>query len=127
MRNALPALILTPALVLTAMSTSANQRLSVRVSPAIASAPATVRVQMSVQKHSGNRLLRVEADSGEFYRSSDIQLDGAASTATQRVEWFGLPSGTYQITATLSGAGGTIAQDRRTVTVLSGAGEFPRD
>jgi hypothetical protein len=45
-------------------------------------------------------------DSEDFYRSSDIQLDGANAARNHSMDWSGLPPGDYQVVATVFGANG---------------------
>jgi hypothetical protein len=80
-----------------AKSIDAGERLSMVVTPARSSAPATVRVRIGIQPAAENRVLHVIADSGDFYRSSEIQLDGERAPHTIAVEFRSLPGGTYVV------------------------------
>jgi hypothetical protein len=81
---------------------NAGEPLSMTVSSALASAPATVRVRMIIEPNSRNRALEVVADSADFYRSSLIELDGERAPQTVVVDYRGLPGGNYVISGTLS-------------------------
>ena len=81
-------------------------RVSMRASPSIAFAPATLTVEARVEAAAVNRALEVIADSGHFYRSSEIQLDGEHAPRTLMVELQGLPAGRYDVRAVLKGQGG---------------------
>ena len=50
--------------------------ITMRVSPAIAFAPANLIVRATVQAHESNRAIEIVAESDSFYRSSEIQLEG---------------------------------------------------
>ena len=43
---------------------------------------------------------------GDFYRSSEMQLDGDAAPRTTEFDFRALPTGEYTVTATLFGANG---------------------
>jgi hypothetical protein len=82
--------------VLFACSTvRANDYLDMVASPSKSMAPATIRVRLKVEPMTDNRVLDVVADSGEFYRLSEVSLDGASAPRTITVEFSGLPGGTY--------------------------------
>lgn len=104
-------------------STGATEKLSLRVTPNVSSAPSTVRVKATVTKNTENRWLHVEADSGSFFRSSDIQLDGENAPLVTEIELRSLPSGEYTVTAVLRNTLGEETTVRRTALVLSKFGE----
>ena len=76
---------LTFLVILTAAGVGANDKLALRVSPAVAFAPATLRVQTTIEASAANRSVEIIAESEEFYRSSEMQLDGEAAPRTIRV------------------------------------------
>jgi hypothetical protein len=55
---------------------SAGERMIMKVSPAVAFAPANLIVRAYVEADADNRAIAVIAESEDFYRSSEIQLDG---------------------------------------------------
>jgi hypothetical protein len=67
--------------------------------------------------------MEVVADSGGFYRSSAVQLEGDQSPRTTTFQFRGLPPGEYRVTATVMGADGRPrAITRASVNVMeSGA------
>ena len=73
----------------------ANEYLDMVASPAKSMAPATIKVRLKVEPMADNRVLDVVADSGDFYRLSEVTLDGASAPRTIVVEFPGLPGGTY--------------------------------
>ncbi len=103
--------------------TGANEKLSLRVTPNVSSAPSTVVVKATVARDAGNRWLHIEADSGAFYRSSDVQLDGDKAPMVTEIRLKGLPSGEYTVTAVLRNAVGEQTMARKTAVVLSQFGE----
>ena len=93
-------------LALATASTGASERLSMRVSPAISFAPANLIVQTTVQADTANRAIEIVAESEQFYRSSEIPLDGDRAPRTTRFEFKGLPKGLYDVRAVLKGQDG---------------------
>jgi flagellar hook assembly protein FlgD len=65
--------------------------------PSFAQAPATVQLNVRVAPRKENRLLRVTLDSGTYYRSSDLPLEGAEAATMHSVRWPGVPSGEYVV------------------------------
>jgi hypothetical protein len=93
--------------------------LSVRVSPTMAHAPADLFIYVSVARRPENRLLRVTAESDDFFRSSDTQLDGEYSARITVVRFRELPPGGYEIKAELIVSNGRTANvAKRTVEVF---------
>ena len=110
-------------LLLTAVLTvNAGERLTIAVSPLQSFAPTTVMVRIRVAPDVDNRALEVTAESGEYFRSSLIQLDGKEAPRTIAVELRGLPGGDYQVRGTLiDNAGRRRASVHQQVIVLGGA------
>ena len=88
-------------LFISAWPLNAGERLKMGVSPAVAFAPATVRVRATVEVNPENRAIQIVAESPEFYRSSEIPLDGEHAPRTTIVEFRSLPGGAYIVTAVL--------------------------
>ena len=119
----LVAAVTTIAVVAVAGATGASEKLSLRVTPNVSSAPSTVIVQAIIAKDADNRWLRIEADSGTFYRSSQIQLDGESAPLVTEVMLKSLPSGEYTVAAVLRNSMGEETVVRRTAIVLARFGE----
>lgn len=77
--------------------------LMMRLTPNIVLGPADVRAVVQVPRHADNRLLRIMIDSGAYYRSSDVQLDGAEAPLTHYFVWKDLPAGNYLVALELHG------------------------
>lgn len=79
----------------------AGECMSMSVSPKQALAPVNLRVRVRIEPNADNRVLRIVADSPEFYRSSQIQLDGDSAPKTFSLEYPNVPGGNYEITSVL--------------------------
>ena len=113
-------------LMLTAtLPLGAGERITMKVSPAVSFAPANLIVRATVLADADNRAVQIIAESADFYRSSEVQLEGEQAARTNLVEFRSLPPGTYEVRANLIGANGqpraTIRQ--RINEMASGAGD----
>lgn len=104
-------------------STGASEKLLLRLTPNVSNAPSTVVVTATVARHADNRSLRIEADSGGFYRSSDVQLDGDKAPLITEIRFDNLPGGEYVVKAVLRNNLGGETTLRRTALVLPRLGE----
>jgi hypothetical protein len=84
-----------------AVSMHANAPLTMTVSPVHSFAPMNLTIRFHVEPDAGNRALEVVAESGEYYRSSRIQLDGDEAPRTISLEMRNLPVGDYDVRGTL--------------------------
>lgn len=106
-----------------ATSLGARDRLTMRVSPSVAFAPANLVVKTTVEANEENRALEIVAESMEFYRSSEMQLDGDRAPRTTMWRFPSLPSGSYRVRAVLKGPGGQeIARTETNLDVYSSDG-----
>src|SRR6185436_2642441 len=79
------------------MGARSDDPLILKTTPAVAFAPATLVVRATVLADAHNRAIEVIADSGEFYRSSSIELEGENAPKTNMFEFRSLPPGTYEV------------------------------
>ena len=107
-----------------ALPLTAKDALAVKVSPAVCFAPANLIVRATVESNASNRAVEIVAESDDFYRSSELQLDGDRAPRTTMFEFRSLPPGMYEVRAILYGSDGDArAEVRRQVNVIaSGAG-----
>jgi hypothetical protein len=122
-RRFLLATLATIGLVAVSSETLANEKLSLRVTPNVSSAPSNVIVKATVARNADNRWLEIEADSGTFFRSSTIELDGDKAPTVTEIRLNNLPSGNYVVAAVLKNTHGEETVVRRNVIVLSQFGE----
>jgi hypothetical protein len=99
-----------------------GQPLTLKVSPAMAAAPAFIRVSAIVEASDENRSLEVVAQSPQFFRSSTIDLDGRNSPPLTVIEYPNLPPGFYEVSAVLVGSSGKRATATRFVKVMPSPG-----
>jgi hypothetical protein len=94
--------------------------MTIKVSPAVAMAPATLKVRASIESNAENRAIEVVVDSPDFYRSSLIELEGEQAPRTTVFEVQNLPGGRYVVTTRLLGSSGQIRSAvRQTVNVIA--------
>ena len=100
-----------------------GERLTMTVSPAQSFAPTTLTVSLLVKPDAENRALQVVAESGDYYRSSRIQLDGNEAPQTIVVELKSVPGGDYEVRgALIDGSGHSRSLVRTHVIVIGSAG-----
>jgi hypothetical protein len=108
---------------LTAMSVGVGDarenRLRLDVFPRVSAAPAAVRIRVIVTPDATNRALQIVAESGSYYRSSMVPLDGANAASITEMTLKNLPGGEYDVVVVLVGIDGRRTSDRRQVTVTS--------
>jgi hypothetical protein len=94
--------ILVAALLLSlATPLNANVPVSMAVSPVQSFAPAKLIIRLHVEPDAANRTLEVVAESGEYYRSSSIQLNGSDAPRTISFEFRDVSGGNYDVRGTL--------------------------
>jgi hypothetical protein len=115
-------LVVAIALMCAGSGTAADSRLRIEVTPRISQAPAQVRIRAIVTPSADNRGLRIVADSGEFFRSSYLTLDGADAAPINETSFKNLPGGEYDVSVTLvDSQGHATVVDRLTIMVTSTA------
>ena len=98
----------------------AGERITLKVTPAVAFAPANLIVRAMIIADADNRAVEIIAESPEFYRSSMIQLEGESAARVTTFEFRSLPPGTYEVRANLFGASGEPrASIRHQVNVIA--------
>jgi hypothetical protein len=116
--------LLTMTVLGVALGNAADNRLRIDVSPLVSVAPAVVRIRAIVAPDASNRALQIVVDSGSYYRSSVIPLDGANAAAITETTLKNLPGGDYEVTvALIDSEGKRRTTDRRELRVTSGAPE----
>ena len=106
-------------LALATAPSGAGANLDMRVSPAVSMEPALLKIQYRVEPDAANRRILITVESGDFYRSSEIQLEGDNAPRTRTIEYRNVPAGVYEISAVLAGSDGRQrAMAHRSLTVI---------
>lgn len=87
-------------------SAAPDDIVELRLTASFAMAPASVGGVIRVPRNEDNRLLRIVADSANYYRSSDIELEGANAPLNHTVWFKEMPAGQYNIEVTVFGPHG---------------------
>ena len=111
-RNTTAAVADAPANAAVAPAKSADE-LTLRLTPRVVSAPGFLRSLIRVAPNDANRVLRVEIDSDNYYRSSDIPLEGASAPTSHFVDWKQVPAGNYDLIVSVLGTSGDARAVRR--------------
>ena len=98
------------------------QPMRLQASPAMSRAPGFVTIRVLLEPDAGDRFLRIVAESPNFYRSSEVQMDGADAPPLSVFEFRDLPEGLYSVTGTLVGVHGQRAQAGTLIKVQAGLG-----
>jgi hypothetical protein len=110
---------------LTTLSVNGGEQLRIAVSPAQSFAPSNLNIRARLVPHAENRALEVIAESDEFYRSSQITLEGERAPATIMFEFRSLPGGDYRVYGILTDSGGrqrAVAQ-QQVMVIPTGLGQ----
>src|SRR5262249_53966906 len=97
-----------------------TESLKMSVSPAQSLAPAYLRVRLTVEPNAVNRTVAVVAESDDYFRSSELPLEGEDGPRTILFEFRGVPSGEYRIRGLVGDAGGhEVASVQQNVNVIA--------
>lgn len=106
-------------LLVAAAPLTGGEAITLDVSPAMSMEPAEINVRVTVAPDPANRAMDVIAESADFYRSSEIALDGDRAARTTSFRYHELPAGDYVVRGLLVGADGRVrAVVRREFTVM---------
>jgi hypothetical protein len=103
-------------------SLGARPALDLHVSPAVSSAPATVKIRITVPPDAGNRALEIMADSDVYFRSSHVPLEGEDAPGNIFLEYRNLPAGEYQVRGVLVNAQGKPVAVAQSILTIVGMG-----
>ena len=77
-----------------------------RVRPSFGIAPSDVVIQAFIEPNALNRSVTFVVDSGSFYTSSVMELDGDRAPRAKEIRFRMLPAGSYEVRLTLTGTEG---------------------
>jgi hypothetical protein len=109
--------------VLSSVMIDASEPLTMAVSPMQSFAPTNLTVRIHVEPDASNRALEVVTESGGYYRSSRVQLDGAEAPRTIWLEMRNVPGGDYEVRGTLIDSVGRQRTLVRTRVIVLGSAE----
>ena len=104
------------------MQMSADEAISITVLPAVTAYRGNAQLKVLVSRNEQNRTLTWEVDGPNYYRSSSMALDGAASPRSYLFMVKDLPSGEFDVRASVKRNDSSVATDRSTITVVGGPG-----
>ena len=93
-------------IALTVLPVHGVQTVTLKVSPAKSFAPASMLIRARIEPSAANRSLAIIADGENFYRSSEIPLEGEQAPKTFELALKNLPGGDYGVYAVLLDASG---------------------
>jgi len=105
------------------MQMNADEAISITVRPAVTSYRGSAQLKVLVSRNEKNRVLVWEVDGPNYFRSSSITLDGAASPRTYMFMVRDLPGGEFDIRASVKRNDNSVATDRSVIRVVGGPGE----
>jgi uncharacterized protein (DUF58 family) len=110
-------------ILLTTAPMGGTESLKITVSPSQSTAPANLRIRVTVEPNATNRSVAVAAESDHYFRSSEVTLEGDQGPRTIYFEFRGVPGGQYEVRGAVGDAEGhEVASAREHVLVLgSGA------
>ena len=94
-----------------AVSSGADAPMTLAVRPTVLFAGRDVRTTVRTPRDPRNRELHIVVEAADYFKSSDVQLDGVDAPATHQFTWKELPSGAYRVEAILTREDG----ERKTV------------
>ena len=98
-----------------------SEPLTLKVSPTQSFAPANLYIRLSIEPNANNRVVSVVAESEDYYRSSEVALEGEHGPRTVIVQFRSVPEGQYEIRSAVGNAlGKEVASARQNINVLPG-------
>jgi hypothetical protein len=102
--------------------TSADEAISITVRPAVTTFRGSAQLKVLVARDEKNRSLEWVIDGPNYYRSSSLEMDGAAAPRSYFFLMRELPAGEFEIRATVTRNDQTKVMDRSTIRVVGGPG-----
>ena len=102
------------------MHLSADEAISITVRPAVATANGNAQLKVLVARNDMNRSLTWEVDGPNYFRSSTMELSGAAAPRTYFFVVRDLPAGEFEVRAIVVRNDSSQLMDRRTIRVVGG-------
>jgi hypothetical protein len=109
-------------LALASASSQGAQRITIRVTPAVALEPAQLTIRTTVEPSDQNRLLNVSLISDQYSTSSDVPLEGLNAARLSVLQIRDVPSGLYEVRAVVVGPAGPLASTTQVVKIQPAPG-----
>ena len=100
------------------MHAKAENAITIAVRPRVTTIGSTAQLTVVVPRNEANRTLIWEVDGPSFYRSSEFQLDGASAPRSYVFWVHDLPSGDFEVRATVKRNDDSTSVDRSDLRVL---------
>ena len=104
------------------MQMNADEAISITVRPAVTSSGGNAQLKVLVSRNERNRMLVWEVDGPDYYRSSSMPLDGAASARSYFFMVRELPAGDFAVRASVKRNDDSVVTDWRSIKVVGGPG-----
>jgi hypothetical protein len=98
----------------------ANKPVSLVVPLSAMVAPASVFVQVLIERNPENRKMRISLESAEYFSSSEMQLDGERSARVRQMTFREVPAGEYELRGEVLGENGQVRASTRAVVRVVG-------
>jgi hypothetical protein len=102
--------------------TNADEAVSITVRPAVTTYRGSAQLKVLVARDEKNRSLEWEVDGPNYYRSSSIEMDGAAAPRSYFFVMRELPAGEFEVRVTVTRNDQTRVVDRSSIRVVGGPG-----
>jgi hypothetical protein len=99
---------------------NADEAISITVRPSVTSFRGSAQLKVLVARDEKNRSLVWEVDGPNYYRSSSIDLDGAAAARSYFFVVKDLPAGEFDVRATVKRNDRSAVVDRSSIKVVGG-------
>ena len=116
--KSLTRIILASWIVAGSLQLNADDAVTIAVRPRVTNIGGTAELKVLVSRNEANRKLLWEIDGPNFYRSSEVQLDGASAPRSYLFRVHNLPSGEFEVRATVKRNDESTAADRSDLRVI---------
>jgi hypothetical protein len=112
--------LFTAAGILAGATISADEAISIAVRPSVTTYGGSAQLKVLVARDGKNRTLKWEVDGPNYYRSSEIDLDGASAPRSYFFLMRDLPGGEFEVRATVRRSDNSTVVDRSALRVIGG-------
>jgi hypothetical protein len=100
------------------MQLKADEAIEIAVRPRVTKVGGSAQLKVLVARNAVNRVLQWEVDGPNYYRRSELPLDGAAAPRSYLFVVRDLPAGEFEIRATVVRQDESTAVDRSDIKVI---------